>query len=117
MSRLVVCLAAVAALAALPGVAPAQVVVATYSYPTVAVAPAPVVVARYAPAPVVAYYPAPAVSYYAPTVSYYAPSVSYYTTPSVTTYRYPLLRPNTVIVRSYPGTVYAAPTAPVVVGP
>jgi len=114
MSRLVVCLAAVAAL---PGAAPAQVVVATYSYPTVAYAPAPVYVARYAPAPVVAYYPTPAVSYYAPTVSYYAPSVSYYTTPSVTTYRYPLLRPNTVIVRSYPGTVYAAPTAPVVVGP
>jgi hypothetical protein len=100
MSRLAVCLASVAALAALPGVASAQVYVAHYGYP-VAYAPSPVVVANYAPVPTVAYYPTP--------VSYYAPAVSYYATPSVVTYRRPLFRPNTTIVRTYPGTVYAAP--------
>ena len=112
MFRLASCLAC---LLAIPAVAGAQaVIVSGYAAPVVT---APVVTSYYTPAPVVtSYYAAQTVAYYsAPAVSYYAaPSVSYYTTPSVVTYRYPVLRPRTTVVRSYPGTTVAVPTAPVV---
>jgi hypothetical protein len=48
-------------------------------------------------------------------VSYYtAPPANYYTTPSVVTYRRPLLRPRATVVRAWPGATVAAPAAPVV---
>jgi hypothetical protein len=113
MFRLASCLACALAIPA--GAGAQAVVVAGYAAPVVV--GLPVVTGYYAPAPVVtSYYAAPAVSYYAaPTVTYYsAPSVSYYATPSVATYRYPLLRPRTTVVRTYPGTTVAVPSAPVV---
>jgi hypothetical protein len=88
------CAIALAALLAMTASAPAQgVVVATYAAP-VAVAPAPVVTAYYPPA-VVAYPPRMATAYYAG--------------PAVVTYRYPLLRPFTTVVRVTP-TAVAVPT-------
>ena len=113
MFRLASCLACVLAV---PAVAGAQaVIVSGYAVPVV-VNP-PVVTSYYTPAPLgTSYYAAPTVSYYAvPTMTYYsAPSIGYYTSPTVTTYRYPLLRPRTTVVRTYPGTTVAVPTAPLV---
>src|SRR4051812_39200737 len=99
MIRLTACLTC---LLGLPALAAAQgVVVAAY--------PAAVVTAYYPPAPVVTYYaPAPVATAYA------APTVSYYRSPDVVTYRYPLLRPRTTVVRVYPGGTVAAPAPPVV---
>src|SRR4051794_9136603 len=89
----VTCAFALAALLAVPALAPAQgVVVATYASPVV-VAPPPVVTT---------YYAAPVVSYYS------APAVSYYTAPAAVTYRYPLLRPRTTVVRVAPAVAVPA---------
>jgi hypothetical protein len=94
-------IAVLACLFAVPALASAQgIVVAAYA-PVVTYAPHPVVPTYYTPAPELTTY-------------YAAPTVSYYTTPSVVTYRHPLLRPYTTVVRTYPGTTVAVPTAPVV---
>jgi hypothetical protein len=104
MFRLLGCLTCVLAVPAFAG---AQgIVVSGYTAPVVVAAP--VVTSYYTPAPVVTYYATPTVTYYA------APTVSYYTTPPVVTYRYPPLRPRTTVVRTYPGTTVAVPSAPVV---
>jgi hypothetical protein len=110
MYRLAAC---VGCLLAVPALAAAQGVVVV-GYPPAVYAPAPVVTAYYAPTPVTTHYaPAPVTAYYAPSpvvAAYYAPpAVGYYAGPTVTTYRYPLLRPRTTVVRTYPGTVYYAP--------
>lgn len=105
MFRLTTCLTCVLAF---PALASAQGIVIA-GYPATAYySPTPVVTAYYAPAPTAYYAPAPVVTAYA------SPSVSYYSTPAVVTYRYPLLRPRTTVVRAYPGAVVAVPTAPVV---
>ena len=101
MLRLVGVLA-VLALVAVPSPAPAQgVVVATYA-PPVVVAPAPVVTTTYY-TPVVTAYSAPVVT------AYSAPVVSYYLAPAAVSYRYPVLRPRTTVVRVRPAPVVFVP--------
>jgi hypothetical protein len=90
---------ALAALLALPALAPAQgIVIANYAAP-VMVAPPPVVTTAFY-APVVTAFPAPVVTAYA------APAVTFYRSPAFVTYRQPLLRPRTTIVRVAPVVVF-----------
>jgi hypothetical protein len=93
---------AAATLLALPAAAPAQDVVIA-DYPAV-VAPAPVATAYYVPVVVAR----PVV----PVAAYVAPAVSYYSAPRVVTYRQPLLRPLTSVVRVRPGRVGAVAVYP-----
>jgi hypothetical protein len=95
-------LLAAAALLALPAAAPAQGVVIA-DYPAV-VAPATVATVYYAP--VVVAQPVVQVA------AYVAPAVSYYSASPVVTYRQPLLRPLTPVVRVRPGRVGAVAIYP-----